>query len=125
MANGIAQAARGRPNELKSQLNKVTCSIVGARGYAGLETARLLLQHPHANLTHCFATGEFKLSNHLATEAAAKVQCLTDSELFNHLTEVVFLATPAEVSLKLAPRIIAQGKKVIDLSGAFRLKEND
>ena len=39
--------------------------------------------------------------------------------------DVVFLATPAEVSLKLAPQIIAAGKKVIDLSGAFRLKKSD
>lgn len=43
----------------------------------------------------------------------------------NHLTDVVFLATPAEVSLKLAPQVIAAGKKVVDLSGAFRLKHND
>jgi N-acetyl-gamma-glutamyl-phosphate reductase len=45
--------------------------------------------------------------------------------VINHLTDVVFLATPAEVSLNLAPKIVAQGKKVIDLSGAFRLKKND
>lgn len=104
---------------------KITCSIVGARGYAGLETARLLLRHPHAHLTHCFATAEFQLAQQLSHPAAAQVQCLTDSEILNHLTEVVFLATPAPVSLELAPKILAAGKKVVDLSGAFRLKKND
>lgn len=104
---------------------KISCSIVGARGYAGLETARLLLQHPFAELTHCFATSEFKLSNHLSHPAAAQVQCLPDSEILQHLTDVVFLATPANVSLCLAPKILQAGKKVVDLSGAFRLKKND
>ncbi|MES3036679.1 MAG: N-acetyl-gamma-glutamyl-phosphate reductase [Bdellovibrionota bacterium] len=107
-------------------MNKmITCSVVGARGYAGLETARLLLKHPFASLTHCFATSEFKLTDFLSTPEASKVKCLLDSEVLNNLTDVVFLATPAEVSLKLAPKILAAGKKVIDLSGAFRLKNND
>ncbi len=40
---------------------KFTCSVVGARGYAGLETARLLLQHPNAELKFCFAISQFEL----------------------------------------------------------------
>lgn len=108
-----------------SENKKITCSIVGARGYTGIETARLLLKHPNANLTHCFATSEFNITNHMSNLAAEKIQCLPDTEIFNHLTDVVFLATPAEVSLELAPKILSSGKKVIDLSGAFRLKKND
>jgi N-acetyl-gamma-glutamyl-phosphate reductase len=108
---------------------KVTCSVVGARGYAGLETARLLLQHPVADLTHCFATSQFELSKHLSSKRAASVKCLLDNEILSTVesnkTEVVFLATPAEVSLKLAPQLLKLGAKVIDLSGAFRLKKND
>ena|SRR3989344_3375235 len=108
---------------MKSQSrNRINCSIVGARGYSGIELARVLLQHPHADLKYCFATSEFRLSDFLNSEAAAKVICLTDDKLPTHLTDVVFLATPAEVSLKLAPVILAAGKKLIDLSGAFRLK---
>ncbi len=49
---------------------------------------------------------------------------MPDSEIMSHLTDYVFLATPAEVSLELAPKIMAAGKTVIDLSGAFRLKQN-
>jgi N-acetyl-gamma-glutamyl-phosphate reductase len=102
-----------------------TVSIVGARGYSGIELAQLLLKHPSVKLTHCYATQEFKLSDHLFDREAAQVVCLADSQLMNNLTDVVFLATPAEVSMKLAPRILDAGKKVIDLSGAFRLKKND
>jgi N-acetyl-gamma-glutamyl-phosphate reductase len=35
----------------------------------------------------------------------------------------VLLATPAEASLELAPKILGSGLKIIDLSGAFRLKD--
>jgi N-acetyl-gamma-glutamyl-phosphate reductase len=35
----------------------------------------------------------------------------------------VFLATPAEVSAELAPRLLARGARVVDLSGAFRLAD--
>ena len=102
-----------------------TVSIVGARGYAGLELAKLLLKHPGVRLTHCFATTEFALSDDLFEEEARNVICLPERELFRNLTDFVFLATPAEVAMKLAPALIAEGRKVIDLSGAFRLKKND
>ena len=35
---------------------------------------------------------------------------------------VVFLATPPEVSMELAPAMLAAGARVVDLSGAFRLR---
>ncbi len=97
----------------------------GARGYSGLELARVLLPHPHVELTHCFATSEFKLSDYLSNPKARSISCLRDSEIMKNLADVIFLATPAEVSLKLAPQILQAGKVVIDLSGAFRLKKND
>ena len=103
----------------------ITASIVGARGYSGLELAKLLFKHPGIKLTHAFATQDFSLSDDLFEAEAKQVVCLPEHQLMKHLTDVVFLATPAEVSLKLAPQILAQGKKVIDLSGAFRLKKND
>ena len=37
--------------------------------------------------------------------------------------DVVFLATPAEVSMELAPAMLAAGVRVIDLSGAFRFRD--
>ena len=36
--------------------------------------------------------------------------------------EIVFLATPPEVSMELAPAMLDAGARVIDLSGAFRLR---
>ena len=102
-----------------------TASIVGARGYSGLELVRLLLNHPAVQLTHAYATSSFRLSDDIFDRRVEKIQCLTDDKLFDNLTDIVFLATPAEVSMKLAPKIMAEGKTVIDLSGAFRLKASD
>jgi N-acetyl-gamma-glutamyl-phosphate reductase len=90
-----------------------------------VELARLLLRHSAVELTHCFATREFHLSDEIFSEAATKVACLTDNHVMDHLTDIVFLATPAEVSAELAPKILAKGKTVIDLSGAFRLQNSE
>lgn len=103
----------------------LTASIVGARGYAGLELAKLLLRHPYIRLTHCFATREFSLGQEILNPKAAQVTCLQDDQVMANLTDIVFLATPAEVSQELVPKILNMGKTVIDLSGAFRLKAND
>ncbi len=102
-----------------------TVSIVGARGYSGLELAKLLFKHPLINFTHAFATQAFDLADELLSDEFNQVKCLPDSEILDHLTDVVFLATPAEVSLKLAPQILKRNKSIIDLSGAFRLQKND
>jgi len=106
-------------------LHKKTVSVVGARGYSGLELVRLLLKHPQVTLTHCFATKEFQLSDDMFDFPGHLVKCLAEDKLEANLTDIVFLATPAEVSLELAPKILKAGKTVIDLSGAFRLKKHN
>ena len=79
-------------------------AIAGASGYAGMELVRILERHPHAKITGAFSSTTFSL------DALGE-------------TEVVFLATPNEVSAEIAPAILDRGIKVIDLSGAFRLGE--
>lgn len=100
-------------------------SIVGARGYSGIELSKLLLKHPFVQFKNAFATENFQLSDEILDTKAATIACFSQQDLMTNLTDVIFLATPAEVSLKLAPQILEAGKTVIDLSGAFRLKKND
>jgi N-acetyl-gamma-glutamyl-phosphate reductase len=102
-----------------------TASIVGARGYSGQELARLLLNHPAVKLNYAFATQAFDLSAEIFDDRAKAVKCLSDDQLFSNVTDIVFLATPAEVSMNLAPKLMDKGAFVIDLSGAFRLKAAD
>lgn len=95
--------------------HKLKVAIVGGKGYSGLELARLLKKHPHVELAALFGTkaeGDVKgipyFNVETLSEKAQEYSC-------------VFLATPPEVSMDLAPTIIKKGSKVIDLSGAFRL----
>jgi N-acetyl-gamma-glutamyl-phosphate reductase len=50
----------------------------------------------------------------------ARIACTPDAVRQERLA-VVFLATPPEVSMELAPIMLAAGARVVDLSGAFRL----
>src|SRR5579863_5327907 len=107
-------------------------AVVGATGYAGFELACLLLRHP----------GIAKPTFYLR-ETSHPVSCL--SEIFPQLrgwgeapcrtlsveaiaasgAKVAFLATPHEVSLDLAPKLLDAGLRVVDLSGAFRFRSGE
>ncbi len=105
--------------------------IVGARGYSGLELARLFLSHPMGRLKACFATdpASFSLGRELLIEGAEAVPTLPmgalESETLAQDFHTLFLATPAEVSMELAPKLITKGVNVVDLSGAFRLPASE
>jgi N-acetyl-gamma-glutamyl-phosphate reductase len=53
--------------------------------------------------------------------AAAPARSSVEEALEGPPLDAVFLATPIGISLKLAPRFLSAGTRVIDLSGAFRL----
>ena len=99
-------------------------AIVGARGYSGLELVRILLKHPNAEIQACFATdAAFSVSDYLPEIGANGIPVLAMDKFEETVGKVdtVFLATPAEVSAKLAPQALRAGAHVVDLSGAFRL----
>ncbi len=81
-------------------------AIAGATGYTGAELEKILARHKHAQIVAAFSSGSFSLD-----------------ALFDARPEIVFLATPNEVSAEIVPTILDAGIKVIDLSGAFRLGE--
>jgi N-acetyl-gamma-glutamyl-phosphate reductase len=100
--------------------------IVGVSGYSGMETARLAAAHPAFTLV---AAVSDKWAGALVGDqlpvggAAASVRVAKQAEapaLFAGL-DLVFLCTPAEVSLTLAPLALEAGCRVVDVSGAFRL----
>jgi N-acetyl-gamma-glutamyl-phosphate reductase len=107
-------------------MNTLTAAVVGASGYSGLELTRLLARHPRLRLAALY-------SDRWADEQAgarvplppetAGLRYLPQSHARDVGTEVVFLATPAEVSLELAPSLHLRGVRVVDLSGAFRLHD--
>src|ERR1043166_4101602 len=108
---------------------KIKVGIFGGSGYGGSELLRILLFHPHAEVS-------FVTANEHAGKAVSEVHrnLLGLTELrfektpddFERLKEVdcVFLALPHGQALEIAPRL-PTGLKVVDLSGDFRLRDAD
>src|SRR6266508_1984574 len=101
-------------------------AIVGASGYTGLELTRLLARHPRLRLAALYSDrwSDETAGSRLSLDgpaASLRYRPLAESEGAD--AEVVFLATPAEVSAALAPKLLANGARVVDLSGAFRLAD--
>ena len=109
-----------------SPSSRTPVAIVGARGYSGLELARLALGHSHLTLAACFGRDPgWRLSHDLIDPRAQDVPVLPMDDLRAKASsfDTVFFATPPEVSLEFIPQI-ASSTQVIDLSGAFRLGPN-
>ncbi len=114
-------------------------AVAGVSGYAGGELARLLLLHPRfTRVTPTFLgrSGERDaeksiyledLHPQLATAGNPRkhrVLPFTWQHIVDSGIEVLFLATPHEQSREWVPQAIEHGIKVIDLSGAWRLRHD-
>jgi N-acetyl-gamma-glutamyl-phosphate reductase len=104
----------------------IRAAVVGGAGYTGIETVRLLMNHPEIEATAVTSTAD-------AGRAVEEVYpALTGCGLvFEHPddcaiaknAELVFLAVPHTAALALAPAMMQAGLTVIDLSADFRLKD--
>lgn len=97
--------------------------IIGFRGYSGAELVRILAHHPHVEpvlLEHRHDSED--RPQPLGSNTFRRLPCSADAVRSEQLA-IVFLATPAEASMDLAPVMLKTGAKVVDLSGAFRLKD--
>ncbi|HEY4730080.1 MAG TPA: N-acetyl-gamma-glutamyl-phosphate reductase, partial [Myxococcales bacterium] len=109
-------------------MQTVPVGIIGASGYSGLELSRILALHPQVELK---LLGSDKWAGETAARraglpgVAGKLRYAPQEKCAELSREcaVAFLATPAEVSLELVPRLLESGVKAIDLSGAFRLRD--
>jgi N-acetyl-gamma-glutamyl-phosphate reductase len=110
---------------------KLKTALLGATGYSGLELTKILLRHPRlekpillrrssdngssADLADVFPA--------ISGNGGYPLRPLSWPALKQQGVELLFLATPHEVSRSLVPQAITQGLRVIDLSGAWRLKQ--
>ncbi len=104
----------------------IKTGIVGAAGFAGIELVRLALRHPDLDLIA--VTSNELAGTAVSTEYPGFVGA-TDLVFSKHddplldSCELVFLAVPHTAALAMAPRLVANGATVIDLSADFRLKD--
>src|SRR5512141_2139046 len=104
----------------------VRVGVAGATGYAGLELLRRLSRHPYADVRFAMASSgsEAKRLPALARIWDAPVEPL-DADRLADGTDAVFLALPDTIAAELAPQLADRGTRVFDLSGAFRLRNDD
>ncbi len=85
-------------------MHKVRVGLVGSTGMSGGVAKELLQKHPLVDLIYC---------------SSSKV---SDGQLKD--AEIMFLATPNDVSRERVPCLLGEHKRIIDFSRAFRLSGN-
>jgi len=110
---------------------KLKTAVLGATGYSGLELTRLLVRHPRVekplllqrsgNNGHPSDLADIFPS--LSGNGGYPLRALSWPLLREQGVELLFLATPHEASRALVPEAMAQGLRIVDLSGAWRLKQ--
>jgi N-acetyl-gamma-glutamyl-phosphate reductase len=105
-------------------------AVVGATGYSGGELAVLLSRHPRVDLAAVFSSGKKDgavpfgtLHPALRGRSGPDVIPFSSDALERSGAEMAFLATPNETSAEVGPQLLARGIRVIDLAGAFRLRD--
>ena len=117
----------------------VRVAVAGATGYAGRELIAILRRHQGARIARLMSSGRFakepftiehfhpslraparrsKMERHETWCTPLDVDGLAPSDV-----DLVFLATPHETSERCVAALLDRGLRVIDLSGAFRLKD--
>jgi len=124
------KASQGAGAELPTHA-VIRAAVIGATGYAGCELLSILARHPAVSVT-CLMWSGGNGKKALAVEdvhpklrGRFSVLCepLDVEQVLRSGSDVVFLATPHEASHQIVPRLLENGLRVVDLSGAFRLKD--
>ena len=105
----------------------IRAAIVGATGYAGAELVRLLAGHPQVALTLLTSrqnTGTRFDRVYPSLAGCTDLVCETlSTEALRQKADVVFTALPHKIPMSIVPELIANDKKVVDLSADFRFKD--
>ncbi|NIM02865.1 N-acetyl-gamma-glutamyl-phosphate reductase [bacterium] len=105
----------------------ITVSIVGASGYTGRELIKILFKHPQVKIAH-LTSETYKgkriseLHKGLVSFIDKKFEKL-DIDKVAQDSDLVFLALPHGKSQKPVAEFLKKGKKIIDLSADYRLKD--
>lgn len=112
---------------MKMSKGKMKVAVVGATGYAGCELIKILLVHPEVTITS--VSGKVEKAEKISEifpvfENQLDLVCdNVDAPAISGASDLIFLALPHKVSMMFAPGFLKDGKKVIDLSADYRLKD--
>jgi N-acetyl-gamma-glutamyl-phosphate reductase len=100
-----------------------TCAIVGASGYTGRELLSLLARHPGLRATAVMTARPGQTPEPPAFPHEPQIDALDLQRLA--AVDGVFLCTPHGAASEIARTALQHGKKVVDLSADFRLRDPD
>ncbi|HHU51364.1 MAG TPA: N-acetyl-gamma-glutamyl-phosphate reductase [Firmicutes bacterium] len=106
----------------------IKVGIIGVNGYAGGEVLRLLIHHPEVEVAAVASRSQTNRSvadifpSLIGHKTGGMRIVAVDVQEFSGC-DLVFLAVPHGVAAELAPALLEQGKKVIDLGADFRFRD--
>ncbi len=104
-----------------SARTRIPAAVVNGAGYGGIELLRLLRRHP------VFELGEVTARSDAGKSVAQVFPQLSGIDLTVteqvERAEVVFSGLPDEPAVETLPSLVAQGRRVLDLSAGFRLHD--
>jgi LysW-gamma-L-alpha-aminoadipyl-6-phosphate/LysW-L-glutamyl-5-phosphate reductase len=106
--------------------SRASASVVGASGFAGGELARLLLGHPHVELTQAVSrsnAGKYVYAVHPNLRGRTRLQFCPPDELAP--CDVLFLALPHGEAAGRVDEFATKASRIVDLSADFRLRDRD
>lgn len=105
----------------------VRAVIIGASGYSGAELLRILSSHPEVSVTKVTAaTSAGQRVDALYPAFAGITDLAYESLVSDELgdADVAFIALPSGEAMKIVPALMGRVKRIIDLGGDFRLKQD-
>jgi N-acetyl-gamma-glutamyl-phosphate reductase len=108
-------------------VKKIRASVIGASGYGGAETVRLLTMHPQVEIVHVTAeTQQGQAMSHLypnLRQFVDQTMIAVDAQRIGRDSDVTFVSLPSGQAMHLVPTLLEQGCKVIDIAADFRLHD--
>jgi len=125
-ASSIATTQAATPPATRDGAARARVAIAGATGFAGQELVRILARHPGVTLTAAMSSAATSTPRPLPALARIWDGSVVPLDVDRLVTdaEIVCLALPEAASAELAPALVERGARVIDLSGAFRIRSD-
>ena len=107
------------------EAQKLKTAVIGASGFAGGETCRLLLGHRHIDAIHPVSRGTepFEAVHPNLAGCGLEFDALDSVADGADALDVVFFCTPSGEAMKLARHFLSHHVRVIDLSADFRFSD--
>jgi N-acetyl-gamma-glutamyl-phosphate reductase len=107
--------------------NRVRVAVIGASGYSGIETVRILAAHPFVELAvltseHYAGREVAEVYRHLAGVDLPPFEELRP-DLLHGRAEVVLSCLPERVGAAMIAEVVKEGVKVVDLSADYRFTD--